>query len=122
MVKTAHYGRNSAKRIWRHCLWVKALYIEEVVIAPHSLWQNPYAERVIGTLRRECLDHVVVLSETHLRRIVRPYINYFYGVRTQSALDKDAPEPRPVQTPDRGTVIEIPEVVGLHHRYERRAA
>jgi putative transposase len=83
---------------------------------------NPYAERVIGTLRRECLDHVVVLSETHLRRIVRRYVKYYHGARTHLALDKDAPEPRPVQPPDMGTVIEIPEVGGLHHRYERRAA
>ena len=83
---------------------------------------NPYAERVIGTLRRECLDHVVVLSETHLRRIVRRYVKYYHGARTHLALDKDAPEPRSVQPPDRGTVVEIPEVGGLHHRYERRAA
>lgn len=76
----------------------------------------------MGTLRRECLDHVVVLSETHLRRIVRRYVKYYHGARTHLALDKDAPEPRPVQPPDMGTVIEIPEVGGLHHRCERRAA
>jgi transposase InsO family protein len=101
---------------------VKALDIEEVVIAPHSPWQNPYVERVIGTLRRECLDHVVVLGETHLSRIVRRYVNYYHGSRTHLALDKDAPEPRSVQPPERGRVIEMPEVGGLHHRYERRAA
>ena len=101
---------------------VKALDIEEVVIAPHSPWQNPYVERVIGTLRRECLDHVVVLAETHLRRIVRRYGNYDHGSRTHLTLDKDAPEPRSVQPPERGSVIEIPEVGGLDHRYERRAA
>ena len=101
---------------------VKALDIEEVVIAPHSPSQDPYAERVIGTLRRECLDHVVILGETHLRRIVRHYLKYYHGARTHLALDKDAPEPRSVQPPDRGTVIEIPEGGGLHHRYERRAA
>ena len=101
---------------------LKALDIEEVVIAPHSPWQHPYAERVIGTLRRECLDHVVILGETHLRRIVRRYVKYYHGARTHLALDKDAPQPRSVQPPDRGTVIEIPEVGGLHHHYERRAA
>lgn len=101
---------------------VKTLDIEEVVIAPYSPWQNPYAERVIGTLRRECLDHVVVLGESHLRGIVRRYLNYYHGARTHLALHKDAPEPRSVQPPGKGAVIEIPEVGGLHHRYERRAA
>ena len=101
---------------------MKALDIEEVVIAPYSPWQNPYAERVIGTLRRECLDHVVILGETHLRRIVTRYVKYYHGAKTHLALDKDAPEPRSVPPPDRGAVIEIPEVGGLHHRYERRAA
>ena len=101
---------------------VKALDIEEVVIAPRSHWQNPYAERVVGTLRRECLDHVIVLNETHLRRIVCRYVDYYHRARTHMAFDKDAPEPRSVQPPDRGRVIEIPEVGGLHHRYERRAA
>jgi transposase InsO family protein len=101
---------------------VKAMDIEEVVIAPQSPWQNPYAERVIGTLRRECLDHVVVLGETHLRQIVRRYLNYYHGARTHLALEKDAPDPRSVQPPEQGRVIEISEVGGLHHRYERRAA
>ena len=101
---------------------MKALDIEEVVIAPRSPWQSPYVERVIGTLRRECLDHVVVLGISHLRRIVRRYVSYYHGARTHLALDKDASEPRSVQSPEQGVVIEIPEVGGLHHRYERRAA
>ena len=101
---------------------VKALGIEEVVIAPRSPWQTPYVERVIGTLRRECLDHVVVLGESHLRRIVKRYIRYCHAGRCHLALDKDAPERRAVQPPEQGHVIEIPEVGGLHHRYERRAA
>ena len=101
---------------------VKALDIEEVVTAPRSPWQSPYVERVIGTLRRECLDHVVVLGESHLRRIVRRYVIYYHGARTHLALEKDAPEPRAVQPPEKGSVIEISEVGGLHHRYERRAA
>ena len=101
---------------------VKALGIEEIVIAPHSPWQSPYVERVIGTLRRECLDHVIVLGEAHLRRIVRSYVRYYHGARTHWALEKDAPEPRIAQPPENGRVVEIPEVGGLHHRYERRAA
>ena len=101
---------------------VKALGIEEVVIAPRNPWQNPYSERVIGSLRRECLDYVVVLGEKHLRRIMRHYVSYYHGARTHLALEKDTPEPRSVQPPDMGKVIEIPEVGGLHHRYERRAA
>ena len=101
---------------------VKALDIEEVVTAPRSPWQSPYVERVIGTLRRECLDHVVVLVEAHMRRIVRRYVSYYQGARTHLALEKDAPEPRSVQPPEEGRVIEISEVGGLHHRYERRAA
>ena len=101
---------------------VKALDIEEVVIAPQSPWQNPYAERVIGTPRRECLDHVVVLGESHLRQIIRQFCAYCHGARTHLALDKDAPEPRFIRPPERGDVIEIPEVGGLHHRHERLAA
>jgi transposase InsO family protein len=101
---------------------VKALGIEEVVIAPRSPWQSPYVERVIGTLRTECLDHVIVLGEPHLRRIVRCFVIYYHESRTHLALDKDAPERRPVHPPRQGRVMEISEVGELHHRYERRAA
>ena len=101
---------------------VAAMDIQEVVIAPHSPWQTPYVERVIGTLRRDCLDHVIVLGETHLRRIVKRYVRYYHASRCHLALEKDAPERRAVQPPKQGHVIEIPEVGGLHHRYERRAA
>ena len=95
---------------------------ETLVIAPHSPWQTPYVERVIGTLRRECFDHIVVLREAHLRRIMRHYLRYYHETRSHLALGKDAPVPRPVQPPEREKVIEIPEAGGLHHRYERRAA
>jgi transposase InsO family protein len=101
---------------------VKALDIEEIVTAPRSPWQSPYMERVIETLRRECLDHVVVLGEAHLRYIIRRFLSYYHQSRTHLALDKDAPEPRAVQAAEHGPVIEFPEVGGLHHRYERRAA
>jgi transposase InsO family protein len=96
--------------------------IKEVKTAPRSPWQNPYVERVIGTLRRDCIDHVIVFNENHLRRLHRRYLPYYHGCRTHLSLEKDAPEPRPVETPDQGNVVEIPMVGGLHHRYSRRAA
>jgi hypothetical protein len=76
--------------------------IHEVKTAPRSPWQNPYVERLIGTLRRECLDHVVVLNETHLRRLLSGYLIYYHGARTHLSLEKDTPEPRPVERPDQG--------------------
>ena len=98
---------------------LNALDIRQVVIARHSPWQSPYVERVIGTLRRECLDHVVVLGEVHLRRIIRGFLRYYHGTRTHLTLAKDAPDPRAVQPPERGRVVQFSEVGGLHHRYER---
>ena len=102
---------------------IKHLGIKEVIIARRSPWQNPYAERVIGTLRRELLDHVIVLNERHLRRLVRKFVDeYYHPCRTHLSLGKDTPEPRPVQVPEMGKVVELPVVGGLHHRYTRRAA
>jgi len=101
---------------------VRAMGIEQVLTAPRSPWQNPYCERVIGTLRRECLDHVIVVGEQHLRRILRKYLEYYHGCRTHLALDKDAPEPRTRESIDEGKIIALPMVGGLHHRYTRRAA
>jgi transposase InsO family protein len=101
---------------------VRAMGIEQVLTAPRSPWQNPYCERVIGTLRRECLNHVIVLGEQHLRRILRRYLEYSHSSRTHLALDKDAPELRKRESIDEGKVIAIPMVGGLHHRYTRRAA
>ncbi len=95
--------------------------IKEVKTAPRSPWQSPYVERLIGTLRRDCLDHVVVLNENHLRRLVRGYLAYYHGFRTHLSLGKDTPEPRPVEPPDQGNIVEIPMVGGLHHRYARLA-
>ncbi len=100
----------------------QAMGIHEVKTAPRSPWQNPYVERLIGTLRRECLDHVVVLNDAHLRRLLRNYLTYYHGCRTHLSLEKDAPEPRPVEHPDQGGIVEIPMVGGLHHRYTRQAA
>ena len=101
---------------------VKGMGIREVKTAPRSPWQNPYVERLIGTLRRECLDHVVVLNEAHLRRLLSQYLIYYHRARTHLSLDKDAPEPRPVERLDQGGIVETPMVGGLHHRYTRQAA
>ena len=91
-------------------------------IAPRSPWQNPYVERLIGSIRRELLDHVIVLNERHLTRILASYFSYYHRFRTPRALDMDAPVPRPMHPPALGPVWEVLEVGGLHHHYERRAA
>jgi transposase InsO family protein len=101
---------------------VKGMRIAEVLTAPHSPWQNPFAERLIGSIRRECLNHVLVLSERHLRRILARYFSYYHQSRTHLALDKDAPDIRPRELPEVGRIRQIPEVGGLHHRYFRQAA
>jgi transposase InsO family protein len=101
---------------------VKNMGIEEVFTAPQSPWRNPYSERLNGSIRRECLDQVIVFSENHLRRILAEYIAYYNGSRTHLSLEMDSPVTRPVQTSDQGKVISLPQVGGLHHRYERRAA
>jgi transposase InsO family protein len=101
---------------------VEGIGIEEVLTAPRSPWQNPYAERLVGSVRRECLDHVIVLGGQHLYRILKSYFAYYHRSRTHLSLGKDAPEPRPVRPPSMGKVVALPEVGGLHHRYERLAA
>jgi hypothetical protein len=101
---------------------VHSMGIEEVLIAPRSPWQNPYVERLIGSIRRDLLNHVIVLNEAHLRRLLTVYSMYYLRFRTHLSLDMDCPEPRPVAPPEVGEVIEVPEVGGLHPHYERRAA
>jgi putative transposase len=101
---------------------VKSMGINEVLIAPRSPWQSPFVERPIGSIRRDCLDHVVVLDERHLRRVLRSYLAYYHEARCHMSLDGDAPEHRDPQPPEMGKVIEIPEIGGLHHRYVRHAA
>ncbi len=101
---------------------VFALGLEELRIAPRSPWQSPYVERLIGSLRRECLNHVIVFSEAHLHRLLTAYFSYYHRSRTHLALRKDAPESRPACEPEDGRIVVFPEVSGLHHRYERRAA
>ena len=96
--------------------------MEEVQIAPHSPWQNPYCERLIGSIRRDVLDQVIVLNDQHLRRVLTAYISYSHQYRTHLSLEMDCPQPRAVEPPEAGKVVALPEVGGLHHHYERQAA
>jgi putative transposase len=101
---------------------VTTIGIQEVLTAPGSPWQNAYVERFIGSVRRECLDHVMVLTATGMRHVLKEYVAYYSRTRTHLSLNKDAPLPRPVASPTAGRVMAIPLVGGLHHRYERSAA
>jgi hypothetical protein len=112
--ETVSYGDYFTKR-------VESMGIEEVPIAPRSPWQNPYCERVIGSIRRDCLDHVIVLNERHLHRILADYFDYYHTSRPHPSLDRNSPTPRAVEPPSQGEVHSIPQVGGLHHRYTRAA-
>ncbi len=101
---------------------VASFDIEQVLTSPRSPWQNPYVERVIGSIRRECLGHVIVFNEGHLRRVLRKYMNYYHRSRTHLGLEKDCPETRAVEPSSMGPVQSEPVLGGLHHRYTRRAA
>jgi len=96
--------------------------ITEVLTAPHSPWQSPYVERLIGSIRRECLDHVIVVNESSLRRQIASYVSYYRSSRCHLSLEKDSPDGRAIQPPELGRIVAVPMVGGLHHRYERRAA
>jgi putative transposase len=109
------YGDESQRRITN-------LGIDEVVSAARSPWQNLYVERLIGSFRRELLDQVIVLNENHLKRLLAGYCDYYHHARTHLALDHNAPIPRDVEFPERGKVVAVSLVGGLHHRYTRRAA
>jgi len=108
------YGQDFRKRM-------KPLGIEEVVIAFRSPWQSPYVVRLIGSIRRECLNHVIVFNEAHLLRVLTEYFAYYHEARSHLSLDRNAPVPRQVEPPSRGRVIAIPQVGGRHHRYTRAA-
>jgi transposase InsO family protein len=96
---------------------MRAMGIRDKPTAPASPWQNGFAERLIGSIRRECLDHIIVLGEMHLRRVLKSYAAYYYSVRTPRSLNKDAPVSRPVQ---RTSVIGSRAILaGLHHYYSR---
>jgi transposase InsO family protein len=96
---------------------LRAMGMRDKPTAPASPWQNSFIERLIGSIRRECLDHVIVLGEAHLRRILKNYANYYNGVRTHRSLNKDAPVSRPVQRS--GVISSHALLGGLHHRYAR---
>jgi putative transposase len=113
--RDASYGQSFRER-------VRAMGIQEIVTAPRSPWQNAYVERVIGSIRRECLDHIIVFNTRHLRSILSSYITYYRQSRTHLSLDKDCPDTRPIQPATAGKIIAFSEVGGLHHRYERLAA
>jgi putative transposase len=100
---------------------VDNLGVRQIRIAPRSPWQNGYAERWVGTLRRELLDHLIVLGERHLLRLVRQHVAYYNEDRPHMSLDRDAPVARAVEPPSAGEVVALPRVGGLHHRYSRAA-
>jgi len=97
---------------------VRAMGIRDRPISPRSPWQNPYVERLIGTLRRDCLDHMLIFSERHLRRVLTLYSLYYNETRTHLGLGKDAPLRRTLQRS--GTIVTTPILCGLHHRYARK--
>ena len=101
---------------------IAGMNMQTVRTAPRSPWQNGYAERVIGSIRRECLDHVIVVNAAGLHRVLTDYAMYYLRSRTHLSLGKDTPSSRPVTPPSSGRIVAIPEVGGLHHRYDRIAA
>lgn len=96
--------------------------VDQLLTAPRSPWQNAYSERVIRSIRRACLNHVIVLSATHLRRLLSSFFHYHHRWRTQMSLAMECRDARPVQPPEQGAVVEFPEVGGLHHHYDQVAA
>jgi transposase InsO family protein len=100
---------------------VRNVGIDEVLCAPRSPWQNPYCERVIGSIRRECLNHVIVLHELHLKRILAEYLDYYHECRTHLSLDRNSPIPRSIEPLSQRPVVSIPHVGGLHRCYARAA-
>ena len=113
--RDGNYGGRLRKR-------VQSIGIEEILTAPRSPWRNAYVERMIGSIRRDCLDHVVVLNERHLKRFLASYISYYHRRRTHLSLEMDSPSSRSVKLTEAGTVVQFPKLGGLHHHYERIAA
>lgn len=110
------FGSSFRQRVW-------SMGVAEAISEPQSPWQNPFAERVIGTIRRELLDHVIVLNERHAVRLLREYVEYYNKARPHLSLEKDSPQGRQVMGPERGAeIVPIDVLGGLHHRYARRAA
>ncbi len=100
---------------------VKNMGIHEVVTAPKSPWQNPYVERLIGSIRQECLDHVIIFNQGHLHRILTSYCDYYLNTRTHLSLGKNSPNPRTIELRSIDRIIAFPKVGGLHHLYARVA-
>ena len=92
-----------------------------MLIAPRAPWQNPYCERIIGSIRRECLDHMIVLNEDHLHRILGEYFMYYHESRAHLSLDRNSPDPRWVQPAGQGRVVAKSYLSDLHHCYTRAA-
>jgi transposase InsO family protein len=103
---------------------VKNMGIKEIISAPRSPWQNPFIERIIGSIRRECTDRVIVLSKAHLTSVLGSYFEYYHNDRTHLSLEKDPPDGRPIQSRPAGKckIIALQRVGGLHHRYEWKKA
>ena len=95
--------------------------INEVVTAPKSPWQNLFVERLIGSIRRECLDHVIIFNPKHLHKILNSYRDYYLNARTHLSLSKNSPIPRKTESKSKGKIIAIPQVGGLHHLYKKVA-
>jgi putative transposase len=109
------YGQEFVRR-------VESLGIKLVLISTQSPWQNPHVERVIVSIRRECVVHVIIVNERHLRRVLKEYFRYYHESRTHLGLDKDCPTPRPVDPSELGPICTESMVGGLHHRYFRQVA
>jgi len=112
--RDAIYGADFERR-------VEHMGIRQLVIAPRAPWQNPFAERVIGSIRRECLDLVIVLNQRHLRHVLRGYLAYYNVTRPHQSLANDSPRRRQVQPSSSGRILAVPEAGGFHHRYHRAA-
>jgi len=117
--RAPHYLIRDRDRVYGEAFTrrIQAMGIRDRPTAPRSPWQNGYAERLIGSMRRECLDHVIAFGEQHLRRVLRSYQQYYNGTGTHLSLAKDAPLPRAIQTV--GSILPLPVLGGLHHRYVR---
>ncbi len=101
---------------------ITSLGIDAVVTAPRSPWHNPFCERVIGSIRRDCLDQIIVLKERHLGRMRREYFSYYHNCKTHLSLNEDPPETRAVEPLEMGNIIALPRVDGLQRRYARITA
>jgi hypothetical protein len=102
-------------------VWLSAAVFRRWV-SQRSLLHHAYVERVIGSVQRECFDHVIIFDERHLRGVLSSYFHYYHSTRTHLSLDKDCPKSRPIHPPEAGKIVAFSAVIGLHHRYERLAA